>query len=102
MVDVQCKVIVHRLDGESILQVFGQEALVSHVVVQGIVQLNVDIAHQSTPHFLKSKKRNHILRKHIGNGLYFGLSLMQQPNKLVDLRILMKFRKFSVNWQVME
>lgn len=73
MVDEESKVIVHRLDGESILQVFGEEALVSHMVVQSIVQLNVDITHQSTPHFLEREKKKSLLRNHIDNRAYFGL-----------------------------
>lgn len=57
MIYEQVQVIVHGDGGHSILQVFGEETFVDHVVVQSIIQLNVDIAHQSVPHLLLNKKR---------------------------------------------
>lgn len=44
MVDKQSVAVVHGLDGHIILQVFGKETFVDHVVVKGVVQLDVHIA----------------------------------------------------------
>lgn len=52
MIDEQVQVIVHGGGGHSILEVFGEETFVDHVVVQSIVQLDINIAHESSPHFL--------------------------------------------------
>lgn len=52
MIDQQVQVVVHGGGGHSILEVFGEETFVDHVVVQSIVQLDINIAHQSIPHFL--------------------------------------------------
>lgn len=49
MVDIKTEVIEHGGDGHSILQVFGQEPFVGHVVVQNVVQFDVDVADQSAP-----------------------------------------------------
>ncbi len=52
MIDEQVQVIVHRGGGHSILEVFGKQTFVDHVVVQSIVQLDINIAYQSTPYLL--------------------------------------------------
>lgn len=57
MVDVESQVVVHGVDHQAVLQVFGLQAFVSHVVVQGVVQLNVHVAHQRATHFLLKKCR---------------------------------------------
>lgn len=52
MIDEQVQVVVHGGGGHSVLEVFGEETLVDHVVVKSIVQLDVHIAHQSISHLL--------------------------------------------------
>lgn len=44
MVDKEAEVIVHGVDGQSILQIFGQVAFVGHVIMEGVVQFQVDVA----------------------------------------------------------
>jgi len=52
MIDEQAQVVVHGGHGHSVLEVFGEKPFVDHVVVQSIVQLDINIAHQTIPHFL--------------------------------------------------
>lgn len=66
MVNVETKVIVHRGDGHSILQIFGQKTRVGHVIMQGIVQFNVDVANQRIPHILLDENKKMFRFQRVG------------------------------------
>lgn len=56
MIDTEAEIIVHGGDRQTVLQVFGEETFVHHVVVQRIVQFNVHIADEGSSGFLNSEK----------------------------------------------
>lgn len=53
MVDVESQVVVHGGDGHVVLHVFGQKSVVDHVEVKRVVELDVDVAHQSSSYRLR-------------------------------------------------
>lgn len=57
VIDEQTQVVVHGRDGHAVAQVFGQEAFVDHVEMQGVVELNVDVADKRGPHGLSQGGR---------------------------------------------
>ena len=60
MVDVEAQVVVHGGDLHPVLQVFGQQALVGHVVVESVVQLDVHVADQRALHVLHRSRRKEV------------------------------------------
>lgn len=52
---MQPSFVVHWLQGHVILQVFGKETFVGHMVAQSIVQLGLCIVHKSIPSSLQKK-----------------------------------------------
>lgn len=53
VVDVESQVVVHGGDGHVVLHVFGQKSVVDHVEVKRVVELDVDVAHQSSSYRLR-------------------------------------------------
>lgn len=53
---MQPSFVVHWLQGHVILQVFGKETFVGHMVAQSIVQLGLCIVHKSIPSSLQKKE----------------------------------------------
>lgn len=59
---MQSLVIVHRHQSQAIPEVLGQHTFVDHVIMEGIVQLNVNVFYQTAVDFLERKSM--ILDKH--------------------------------------
>lgn len=56
VVDVHVKVLVHGGEGGAMLQVVGGQPAVHHVVVEGVEQLDVHVAHQSVQDLLQGER----------------------------------------------